>query len=160
MRYLALAAQNNLVRIVSIQNSYSLLDRNFEIGSAEIALREQIGLIGFSPLSSGLLTGKYRGRAAPIEGRRSSLFAGFEARFAPDVLAAADDYAAIAERHGLAPAHMALAFAAQQPFMTSVLMAASSAAQLERNLGAIDVRLSKDVVKQINAVHDGHPNPR
>jgi aryl-alcohol dehydrogenase-like predicted oxidoreductase len=160
MRYLALSDQKGLARIASIQNSYSLLDRSFEIGLAEIAIREQLGLIGFSPLSSGLLTGKYRNNAAPIAGSRSSLFAGFETRFAPAVLAAANEYAAIAEQHGLEPAHMALAFAAQQPFMTSVLMAASSAAQLERNLGAVNVKLSKDVVKQINAVHDRHPNPR
>lgn len=160
MHYLALAERKGLVRIASIQNSYSLLERSFEIGLAEIAMREQLGLIGFSPLSSGLLTGKYRNNAAPIAGSRSSLFAGFETRFAPDVLAAANAYAAIAEQHGLEPAHMALAFAAQQPFMTSVLMAASSVEQLQRNLGAINVKLSKDVVKQINAVHDSHPNPR
>lgn len=160
MHYLALSAQKGLARIASIQNSYSLLDRSFEIGLAEIAIREQAGLIGFSPLSSGLLTGKYRNNAAPIEGSRSSLFAGFETRFAPDVLTAANAYTAIAEQHGLEPAHMALAFAAQQPFMTSVLMAASSAAQLERNLGAVDVKLSKEALKQINAVHDSHPNPR
>lgn len=160
MHYLSLAEQKGLARIASIQNSYSLLDRSFEIGLAEIAIREQTGLIGFSPLSSGLLTSKYRNNATPIAGSRSSLFAGFETRFAPDVLAAANEYAAIAEQHGLEPAHMALAFAAQQPFMTSVLMAASSASQLERNLGAIGTKLSKDAVKQINAVHDSHPNPR
>jgi aryl-alcohol dehydrogenase-like predicted oxidoreductase len=160
MRYLALAEQQGLVRIASIQNSYSLLDRSFEIGLAEIAMREQTGLIGFSPLSSGLLTGKYRNNAAPIAGSRSSLFAGFETRFAPSVLQAADAYAAIAEQHGLAPAHLALAFAAQQPFMTSVLMAASSAAQLAQNLGAIAVKLPKEVVKQVNDVHDSYPNPR
>jgi aryl-alcohol dehydrogenase-like predicted oxidoreductase len=160
MHYLALAEQKHLARIASIQNGYSLLDRGFENGLAEIAMREQLGLIGFSPLSSGLLTGKYRGKAAPIEGSRSSLFAGFEARFAPDVLAAANEYTAVATQHGLEPAHMALAFAAQQPFMTSVLMAASSSAQLEQNLGAIEVKLSKDAVKQINAIHDSHPNPR
>lgn len=160
MRYLALSEQKGLPRIASIQNGYSLLDRNFEIGLAEIAMREQVGLIGFSPLSSGLLTGKYRSRAAPIEGSRSSLFPGFEARFAPAVLKAANAYAEVADRHGLQPAHMALAFACQQPFMTSVLMAASSSEQLHRNLGAADLKLPKDVVKQINAIHDSNPNPR
>ncbi len=160
MRYLAAAAQGGFARIASIQNSYSLLDRNFELGLAEIAMREQTGLIGFSPLASGLLTGKYRNAAAPIAGSRSSLFAGFSARFAPAVLAAANAYAALAEQHGLEPAHLALAFAAQQPFTTSVLMAASSAAQLRQNLGAIAVRLPREVLQKINAIHDRNPNPR
>jgi aryl-alcohol dehydrogenase-like predicted oxidoreductase len=160
MRYLALAEQKGLARIASIQNSYSLLDRLFECGLAEIAVREQTGLIGYSPLASGLLTGKYRAAAAPIEGSRSSLFAGFEARFAPAVLKAANDYAELADALGLAPAHLALAFAAQQPFVTSTLMAASSAGQLQGNLGAIGVKLPKEAVQKINAIHDRDPNPR
>ncbi len=158
MRYLALAEQRGLPRIASIQNSYSLLDRLFENGLAEIAMREQVGLIGYSPLASGLLTGKYA-EARPIEGSRSSLFAGFETRFKEAALAATESYAAIARDCGLDPATLALAFARQQPFMTSVLMAARTAGQLENNLKSLDVTLPKDVIKAINAVHDRHPNP-
>lgn len=164
MHYLALSenklpVQKNLPRIVSIQNSYSLLDRLFEQGLAEIAIREQIGLIGYSPLASGLLTGKYS-EAKPLEGSRSSLFPGFEARFSQGMLSSAAAYAHLACENGLEPSVMALAFARQRPFMTSVLMAASSAAQLERNLKSLDVTLSKDIIKAIDAIHDQHPNPK
>lgn len=159
MRYLAASSQGDLPRIVSIQNSYSLLDRLFEQGLAEISMREHVGLIGYSPLASGLLTGKYS-EPKPIEGSRSSLFPGFEARFSKDMLAASAAYAQLARDHDLEPSAMALAFARQRPFMTSVLMAASSAAQLERNLQSLDVTLSKDVIKAIDAIHDAHPNPK
>ena len=159
MRYLALSEQADMPRIASIQNSYSLLDRLFENGLAEIAVREQVGLIGYSPLASGLLTGKYAD-AEPIEGSRSSLFDGFETRFSKGLMDATAAYTRIARENGLEPAQMALAFARQQPFMTSVLMAGSTAAQLENNLKSLDVTLSKDVIKAINAVHDRHQNPR
>lgn len=158
MRYLALARQRDLPRIVSIQNSYSLLDRLFETGLAEIAMREQVGLIGYSPLASGLLTGKYT-EARPIDGSRSSLFAGFEIRFRQAVLQATRSYVALAREHGIAPPALALAFARQQPFVTSVLMAASSADQLAGNLKSLEVALPKEVLKAINAIHDRHPNP-
>jgi aryl-alcohol dehydrogenase-like predicted oxidoreductase len=164
MQYLMWSAQNTLSeqkklpRIVSIQNSYSLLDRLFEQGLAEISMREQVGLIGYSPLASGLLTGKYT-EAKSIEGSRSSLFPGFEARFSKNMLGAAAAYAKLAREHGFEPGIMALAFARQRPFMTSVLMAASSAAQLEHNLRSVDVTLSKEILKSIDAIHDQFPNP-
>ncbi len=159
MRYLALAEQQGLPRIASIQNSYSLLDRLFEQGLAEIALREEVGLIGYSPLASGLLTGKYVD-AKPLEGSRSSLFAGFAARFSQGMSAATAAYARLARESGLEPSHMALAFARQQPFVTSVLMAASTATQLQENLVSLNLTLSKDLIKAINAIHDHFPNPK
>lgn len=158
MRYLAASQQPGLPRIVSIQNSYSLLDRLFEHGLAEIAMRENLGLIGYSPLASGLLTGKYS-QAKPLDGSRSSLFPGFDARFSPGMLAAASAYAELARENGLEPSDMALAFPRQQPFMTSVLMAASSATQLENNLNSLKVTLPKELIKAINAIHDRSPNP-
>ncbi len=160
MHCLAAAERQGLPRLAAIQNGYSLLDRQFEIALAEVALREDVGLIGFSPLHSGLLTGKYDpGAPRKLAGSRSSLFAGFEARFKPAVLNAAAAYAALAREHGIAPAHMALAFARSRPFTTSVLMAASSAAQLEGNLPAIDLALPRELIKAIDAIHDAHPNP-
>ncbi len=158
MHYLALAEREGLPRVDSIQNSYSLLDRLFENGLAEIAVREQVGLIGYSPLASGLLTGKYD-EARPIEGSRSSLFAGFETRFKSAALEATRHYAEIARDHGIDIATLALAFARQQPFVTSTLMAARTAEQLESNLESIDVALPREVIKAINAVHDRLPNP-
>jgi aryl-alcohol dehydrogenase-like predicted oxidoreductase len=160
MRYLAEADAAAVPRLASIQNSWSLLDRQFEIGLAEVAMREAVPLIGYSPLAAGLLTGKYNPQApAAIPGSRSSLSAGFASRFKPQVLGAAAAYAGLAREAGLEPAAMALAFAAAKPFVGSVLMAASSAEQLAGNLKAIEVRLPKDLLKAIDAVHDAAPNP-
>jgi aryl-alcohol dehydrogenase-like predicted oxidoreductase len=159
MRYLTAARELGLPRIASIQNGYSLLDRYFELGLAEIAMREQIGLLAFSPLAGGVLTGKYGDTAQAIPGSRSSLGTGFAARLTGNKLHAAGAYAALARQHGLEPLAMALAFVRQQPFTTSVLMAASSPAQLELNLRDIEIKLSKELVRQINAIHDERPNP-
>ena len=161
MRYLFMADLMTVPRVASIQNSYSLLDRQFEIGLAEVSTREGIGLIGYSPLASGTLTGKYGANPAPIPGSRSDGSPTFVSRLlSPGRQKAVAAYADLARSHGLEPAHMALAFAAQQPFMASVLMAASSAQQLASNVGAIDLTLPKDVVQAINAIHDSHPNPK
>ncbi len=160
MRYLFMADLMTVPRVASVQNGYSLLDRQFEIGLAEVAMREEVGLIGYSPLASGTLTGKYA-EGKPIAGSRSDGSATFVSRLlSPARAAAISAYGAIAREHGLDPAHMALAFAAQQPFMASVLMAASRTEQLASNLGAIDVALPKEVVQAINAIHDTHPNPK
>ncbi len=158
MRYLTLSERHGLPRVASIQNSYSLLDRLFEQGLAEIALREQVGLIGYSPLASGLLSGKYE-EGKPLEGSRSSLFTGFATRFRPAVLEATAAYVAIAREAGIEPAALAIAFARQQPFMASVLIAGRTASQLQANLKGADVVLPKDVVRAVNAVHDAHPSP-
>lgn len=160
MEYLAVGQGEGLPRVASVQNGYSLLDRSFELGMAEVAVREQTGLIAYSPLAGGTLTGKYGDAPAPIAGSRSSQSAAFLSRFSEGKQRAIKAYGDLARQHGLEPAHMALAFARQQPFMTSVLMAASRASQLEGNLGAIEVTLGKDVVGAINAIHDANPNPR
>jgi aryl-alcohol dehydrogenase-like predicted oxidoreductase len=160
MRYLQAAADRGLPRVAAIQNGYSLLDRQFEVGLAEVAMREQVGLLAYSPLMGGLLTGKYSAAPAPIPGSRSSQ-PGFAAtRFSKNRLAATQAYVDLARRHGLEPAAMALAFVRQRPFTTSVLMAASSAAQLEGNLKALEVTLPKELVKEIDAIHDDLPNPK
>jgi aryl-alcohol dehydrogenase-like predicted oxidoreductase len=161
MRYLFMADLMTVPRIASIQNGYSLLDRQFEIGLAEVALRENVGLIGYSPLASGTLTGKYGETPAPIPGSRSEGSPAFVARLlSPARQRTIAAYGEVARAHGLDMAHMALAFAAQQPFMASVLMAASSVEQLASNLGATSLTLTKEVVSAINAIHDSHPNPK
>jgi len=159
MRYLAAARESGVPRIVTVQNSYSLLDRYFELGLAEVAMREQVGLLAYSPLAGGMLTGKYVGAPRPIPGTRSSLSPGFSARFTDKKMRATAAYTDLARQHGLEPAAIALAFVRQQPFTTSVLMAASSPSQLELNLRDLDLVLSKELLKQINAIHDDLPNP-
>jgi aryl-alcohol dehydrogenase-like predicted oxidoreductase len=153
MTYLALA-QAGLPRLASVQNGYSLLDRYYELGLAEIGMREGVGLLAYSPLARGTLTGKY---AAGAAGQSE----GFAARMlSPGKQRAIAAYADLAAAHGLEPAHLALAFAKAQPFMASVLMAASSASQLRDNLRAIDLFLPKEVVQAVNAIHDANPNPK
>jgi aryl-alcohol dehydrogenase-like predicted oxidoreductase len=122
-------------------------------------MREQVGLIAYSPLAGGLLTGKYVGAPNPIPGSRSSLSPGFSARFTEKKLRAIAAYVDLARQHDLEPMAMALAFVRQQSFTTSVLMAASSPSQLEHNLQGLELTLSKELIKQINAIHDDLPNP-
>lgn len=150
MRYLAAAEARGLPRIAAIQNGYSLVERRFEHGLAEIAMREQVGLIAYSPLARGLLTGKYSTSSAPAGG----------GVIGPKKLVATAAYLDLARSHGLPLAEMALAFARQRPFTASVLMAASTAGQLQANLRSLELTLSKDLIKAIDAIHDDHPNPR
>lgn len=152
MRYVALADQGRGPRLASLQIGYSLLDRQVEIGHAEILMREQIGMLGYSPLARGLLTGKH------LEGGEAG--ATGHPMLTPGKRAAVAAYVELAREAGLEPAHMALAFARQKPFMTSVLMAASSAAQLEKNIAAAGLTLSKDIMKAVDAIHDANANPR
>jgi len=152
MRYLEVSRERGLPRIVTVQNSYSLLDRQFEIGLAEIAMREQVGLLAYSPLARGLLTGKY------LDGAAQAAAGG--ARFSAKRLAATAAYAEVAQRHGLDPATMALAFVRQKPFVTAVLTAGSNAEQLENNLRSVNLSLSKDLMRELDSLHDEMPNPR
>ena len=147
MRYVALAQQGRGPRLASLQIGYSLLDRQPEIGHAEVLMREGIGMLGYSPLARGLLTGKH------LDGSNHPMLT-------PGRRAAVEAYVALARQAGLDPAHMALAYAAGKPFMTSVLMAASSAAQLRHNIAAAGLTLPKDISKAIDAIHDANANPR
>ena len=161
MHYLAHAKRDGHPRIASIQNSYSLLERYYELGLAELGLREDLGLLGYSPLASGTLTGKYGDAPAPIPGSRSAASPAFVGRLLTEnrqrAIAA---YVSLARDHGLEPAQMALAFARAQPFMASVLVAASRAEQLKDNLAAIELVLPREVTQAINAIHDANPNPK
>lgn len=160
MEYLSASRDGGLPRVASVQNGYSLLDRWFELGLAEVAMREQTGLIAYSPLAGGTLTGKYGDRPAPIPGSRSADSPAFVSRLSEGRLQAIRAYADLARSRGLEPAHMALAFVRQQPFTTSVLVAASRAEQLAGNLDAAGLVLDKELVSAINAIHDARPNPR
>lgn len=161
MSYLRAAERAGLPRLASIQNAYSLLDRYFELGLAEIAMREGIGLIAHTPLASGTLTGKYGDAPAPVAGSRSDQSSAFVARLlSPGRQRAIAGYAELARAQGCELAHLALAFAAAQPFTASVLLGASSSAQLESNLRAVDLALPKEVIQAINALHDATPNPK
>src|SRR6478735_7113444 len=157
-RYLQLAETKGLERVVSIQNPHSLLNRTLEIGLAEMSIREDVSLLAYSPLAFGVLSGKFLNGARPAGARmvRWSRFSRYTNEHADR---ATEAYAAIARRHGLDMAQMALAFARQQPFMTSVLIGATTMEQLKTNLGSADLRLAAEVIQEIEAVHRSHPSP-
>ena len=158
LRMLALAETHGLPRMVSIQNPYSLLNRSFEVGLAEVALREHCGLLAYSPLAFGMLSGKYLNGARPA-GARLTLFSRFDRYSSAEAVQATADYCAIARRYGLDPARMALAFVTSRPFVTSNIIGATTLEQLESNLASSSLTLSDEVLQAIEAVHTRLPNP-
>jgi aryl-alcohol dehydrogenase-like predicted oxidoreductase len=158
MAYLRAAEARGLPPIASIQNVYNLLSRVFDTDLAEVAMREQVGLLGYSPLAGGTLSGKYLNGAVPAGTRRSIDTRG--SRYGgPVVDPIVERYLDIAKRYGLNPTQMAIAFALRQPFMTSVIIGATSMANLESNIAGADVTLSDALVDEIEAVHQSNPSP-
>lgn len=158
MRYLSLAQQHGLPRMASIQNPYSLLNRTFEIGLAEVAIREHCGLLAYSPLGFGVLSGKYLGGQRPA-GARLTLFERFSRYSNPESERATARYVELARRQGLDPAQMALAWVTSRPFTTSNIIGATTLEQLESNLASVELRLSDEVISEIEAIHQAQPNP-
>ncbi|HEI9712772.1 TPA: NADP(H)-dependent aldo-keto reductase [Serratia marcescens] len=152
MRYLQLAEKHELPRIVSIQNPYSLLNRSFEIGLAEISQHEGVELLAYSSLAFGTLSGKYLNGAKPA-GARNTLFTRFNRYSGQQTQQAIAEYVALAKKHGLDPSQMALAFVRQQPFVASTLLGATSVEQLKINLDSLDVILDEDVLQALEEIH-------
>ncbi len=157
MRFLGAAEAGKGPRAVSIQNAYNLLNRTFEIGLAEIALREQVGLLAYSPLAQGYLTGKYQRGARP-PGARTTLFDRGQRYEKPGVEAAIDKYLDLAREFGLDPAQMALAFVTSRSFVTSNIIGATTLEQLKTDIDSVHVKLSPDVEKRIDALHHERGN--
>ena len=156
--YLRLAETSGLPRIASIQNPYNLLNRAFEVGAAEMAIREQCGLLAYSPLAFGALSGKYLGGQKP-EGARLTLFERFQRYTGPRAVAATEQYVALAREAGLDPAQMALAFVNRQPFVTANIIGATTMAQLESDIASASIQLDDALLQEIEAVHADNPNP-
>lgn len=150
-----------LPRIVSIQNPYSLVNRLFEVGLSEFSQREQIGLLAYSPLAFGVLSGKYLNGAQPEGARLSpnSLYNGFSRYGSDEVVRAVSEYVDLARRMNLSPAQLSLAFVISRPFVSSALTGATSLAQLQENLGSLELNLSEELLAVINAIHARLPNP-
>jgi len=157
-RYLQLSQAKGLPRIASIQNPYSLLNRTFEIGLAEYSHREAVGLLAYSPLAFGVLSGKYLGGTRPA-GARLTLFDRFTRYSNPEAQQATSEYVALAGRHGLDPAQMALAFVTSRPFVTSNIIGATTLEQLGADIASIDLTLSDELLQAIEAIHRRQPNP-
>ncbi|TMM55147.1 aldo/keto reductase [Sulfitobacter sabulilitoris] len=152
------AARAGGPRVASIQNEYSLMCRMADTDLAETCVNEDVGLLSFSPLAAGLLTGKYQGGAIP-DGSRMSLNGDLGGRKTDRAFAAVDAYLDIARRHGLDPSQMALAWCLTRLFMTSVIFGSTTMDQLEVALGAVDVTLSEEVMAEIDTAHRAHPMP-
>lgn len=158
MRFIYLAKMQGLTHCVSIQNPYNLLNRSFEIGLAEIAIREQSSLLAYSPLAFGKLSGKYlKGTDEP--NTRLNKFKQYTRYNSPEAEEAIKRYVAIAEEHGLSPAQMALAFVTSRPFVTSNIIGATTMPQLRENVDSINLELSPEVLRAIDSVHKAIPNP-
>lgn len=158
MRYLQLAEKHELPRIVSIQNPYSLLNRSFEVGLAEISQHEGVELLAYSCLAFGTLSGKYLNGAQPA-GARNTLFSRFTRYSGEQSQLAVAEYVALAQKHQLDPSQMALAFVRQQPFVSSTLLGATTLDQLKINIDSANVTLSSEVLEELEAIHRRYTYP-
>lgn len=158
MKFLHLAEKLGLSKFVSVQNPYNLLNRTYEIGMSEIAKYEGVGLLAYSPLAFGYLTGKFRNGARPAKAR-VTLFSRFSRYSNPESEWAVEQYAQLAEQHGLTLTQLALAFIKQQFFVTSTIIGATNLDQLKENIQAFEVNVSEEVLKGIEAIHRQQPNP-
>jgi len=158
MRYLHLADKHDLPRIVTIQNPYSLLNRSYEVGLAEVSQFEGVELLAYSCLAFGTLTGKYLNGAKPAAAR-NTLFSRFTRYSGEQSQKAVAAYVEIAKRHNLDPAQMALAFVRRQPFVASTLLGATTMEQLKTNVESLHLELSEEVLAEIEAVHQVYTYP-
>ncbi|WP_290537639.1 aldo/keto reductase [Alcanivorax sp.] len=158
MTFLREAEKIGLAPPVSIQNPYSLLNRSFEVGLAEIAHREHVGLLAYSPLAFGMLTGKYRNNQWP-KGARLTEVKQFSRYTNEQASAATDAYCQLAEERGLSPTQLALQFVTTRPFVTSNIIGATSLSQLEENLKSVDLPWDRDLEKALEAIHTRFPYP-
>jgi aryl-alcohol dehydrogenase-like predicted oxidoreductase len=158
MSFLAESTVADRPRVQSIQNAYSLLNRTFETALAEVAMREHVGLLAYSPLAQGYLTGKYLGGARPA-GARTTLFDRAQRYQTPGSENAIARYVALAREAGLDPAQMALAFVNSRPFVTANIIGATTMEQLKTDIGSIGIALSSELEAKIDAIHQEVGNP-
>ena len=158
-KYLEISKEQGLPRMMSIQNPYSLLNRTYEVGLAEVSIREQIGLLAYSPLASGYLSGKYRNNKIP-KNSRIALDPNFWSRYnKPNTSVAVDAYFEIAKKYRLDLAQMSLKFCEIQPFMTSVIIGATTMEQLKTDVESVNLNLNEEIIKEINEIQKIYPNP-
>ncbi|MFY0631919.1 MAG: aldo/keto reductase [Flavobacteriaceae bacterium] len=159
MKYLQASEQHNLPRMSTVQNSYSLIHRGYEIGMSEVSLRENIGLLVYSPLAQGVLTGKYLHGKSP-EGARGTIFPNYITRYQTAASESAVlKYLEIANKHQMTLTELSLAYVNQLPFVTSNIIGATNLVQLKENIGSINIELSDEILNEIEAVHNLIPNP-
>ncbi len=159
-KYIEISKDQNLPRMLSVQNPYSLLNRTYEIGLAEVSIREQIGLLAYSPLASGYLSGKYRNETYPKDSRMERDWDFWKYRYnTPNLKNAVEEYYKISKKHNLDMSQMSLKFCEIQPFMTSVIIGATTMEQLKTDIESVNVKLTDEIIKEINEVQKIYPNP-
>ena len=157
-QFLDIAKKSGLPRVVSVQNEYSLLCRHFDLDFAELSHHEDVGLLAFSPLAAGILSGQYMDGTIP-PGSRRSVVPDLGGRVTERIDAPVAAYALVAEKHGLSLVQMALAFCASRPHMTSVIFGATSMDKLSEVLAGVDLTLTQEVLDDVHAVYVRHPIP-
>ena len=158
MRHVAESNNNNLTNVKTIQNPYSLLNRTFEINLAEVSMRENIGLLAYSPLAFGVLSGKYLHGKIP-NNSRLKLFPQYARYSNPQAMKLTEAYADLAKKNNLSLTELSLAFVNQRPFLTSNIIGATTMDQLKENIGSIQVQLSDELLKEIDQIQNLQPNP-
>ena len=159
MRFLEEHAANfKLPRVVSVQNPYSLLNRLYEVGMAEMSMRSEAGLLAYSPLGFGVLSGKYLGGKKP-ENARVTLFPNFSRYSGGNSVKATEMYKEVADANGLSLTQLSLAFVNTRPFVTSNIIGATSIAQLKENIESVNVKWNQELEDAVNAIHGQIPNP-
>jgi aryl-alcohol dehydrogenase-like predicted oxidoreductase len=157
-RYLNIAQEKSMERIVTIQNPYSLLNRIYEVGLAEISQHENVGLLAYSPLGFGQLTGKYINKTE--KNSRLGLFGDWFTRYSnEECLRAVEKYSKIADKYNLSLTHLALAFVNTRPFVTSNIIGATTMEQLKENIDSVNIEITETMLEDINQVHSSQPNP-
>jgi len=158
MKFLSIAKENNFPKIVSIQNEYSLLCRHFDLDLAEVCHHEKIGLLSFSPIACGILSGKYLNGNIP-KGSRKSIYNDLGNRHSNTMEKASQEYINLSQKFNLNPSQMALAFCLQRPFMTSVIFGATTENQLVNNIKSVEVKLENNQLSEIAKIYKKYPIP-
>ncbi len=159
MKFLSLSEKYNLPRVVSVQNPYSLLNRSYEVGMAEISIREECGLLAYSPLGFGMLTGKYDNGAKP-DGARLTLYSDMYTRYTKTKgLKYSEKFNDLAKSNNLKPSQMALSFVNTRDFLTSNIVGATNLKQLKENIDSFKIDLPNDLINEIDKIHDENPFP-
>ena len=159
MKFLQLAKEKNLPRMVSIQNVYSLVNRVFDVANSEVSIRENCGLLAYSPLAGGRLSGKYIGNKKPKNARYTIWPRRFSRHHTQRGEIAIESYFNLAKKYGYSPSLFANAFVNNRPFVTSNIIGATTMQQLEENIDSIDITLSKEILDKIEDIHLSDPNP-
>tara|TARA_B100000941_G_scaffold216302_1_gene159277 strand:+ start:69 stop:1106 length:1038 start_codon:yes stop_codon:yes gene_type:complete len=157
-KYIELSKSRNLPRMMSVQNPYNLVNRTYEVGMAEISIREKCGLLVYYPLATGALSGKYRNGKMP-KNSRQALFKGWERHLNPLAMEAYEEYYKLAKEYDMTMAQLAQAFVNTRPFVTSNIIGATTITQLKENIDSVNIELSKEIMDKINNIHNNNPNP-